>query len=165
MTSQGKQHLLIFGLVGVAAVAVLYMLYKEGQAGAGSVTATGETVPEPNAQGPTYPNSQPIQLGNITINDTPPNQSYNVSDSQIPTVGIGNTDGCGCEDNDCEQVGTVQTTQAIPEHILKTSMENIVSFQAKGKPVSNVEAGFAAAPAKAAPVTANGAGQKVGFAA
>lgn len=156
-----KQQHYIFGLIALAAAAVIYLLWREGQAGNSTVTATGDPVPDaaPGAGAVAYPNSQPIQLGDITINDTPPNQNYNLSDSQIPTVGIGNVAGCGCEDNDCASAGEVQTTQALPPAVLQASIDNLVSFQAKLKPVSNVE--YNAAPSRSnTPTTANGAGEK-----
>lgn len=156
-----KQQHYIFGLIAIAAAAVLYILWREGQANAGTRTATGDAVPDaaPGAGAAAYPNSQPIQLGNITINDTPPNQNYNVSEHRIPTVGVGNVESCGCSDNDCEQAGQVQTTQALPPAVLQASVENILSFQAKAAPVSNVE--FNAAPSHSQPqATANGAGER-----
>lgn len=163
-----KQKHYIFGLIVIASAAVLYILWRENQAASGgSTNATGEPVPDaaPGAGAAPYPNSQPIQLGNITINDTPPNQNYNIPESQIPRVGVGNVHGCGCEDDDCASAGEVQTTQALPPQVLQDSIDNILSFQAKAKPVSNVEFNAASVGSNApthsvAPASTNGGGAK-----
>jgi hypothetical protein len=137
-----KQDYYIAGLIGAAAVVVLYLLYRESQnttQAPASADGTNDLVDAATAQ-PPYPNVAPIQLGNVTIGSTPPNQNYNVASDQVPTLQVGGAgdSGCGCEDNDCEQAGQVVSTQTIPQAVLQSGIDNLASFQ--GKVVSGVEA-------------------------
>ena len=138
-----KQEFYIVGLIGAAAIVIFYILWKEQQQNASQAPAStdgsNDLIDAATAQ-PTYPNLQPIQLGNVTIQNTPPNQNYNVADSQLPTVQVGGAgdSGCGCEDSDCEEAGQVVSTQTIPDAVLQAGLSNLNSFQ--GKVVSGVEA-------------------------
>lgn len=139
-----KEHY-IFGLIGVGAVIVLYILFKEMASSQAASDSGTIPVPEGVSAAQTYPAPQPINLGNITIGETPPTQSYNlpVNDYALPTVQTGSPQSdCGCDDNDCDEVGTCQTVQQVPDNVLEDMVSNVQSFQQKvaGKTNSGVEA-------------------------
>jgi hypothetical protein len=131
----------VFGLIGIASAIVLYYLWQESNTGGQPATATGDAIPAP--QGPTYPNAQPIQLGNVTINDgtAPPEQLYNMplDGVQLPTIAVGTPNSeCGCQDDDCDTAGQPVTVQTIPAGVMQAGADNLASFQSKTN--SGVEA-------------------------
>jgi hypothetical protein len=130
-----KQKHYISMLIGVGAIAILYLLWRESQKGstAGQPLAPagyGQVTP------PAYPSvPTPIQLGNITIESAPPNQTYNVplDNPGIPVVRVGTAhSACGCQDNDCEQAGQPVTLQTVPSRVLNFAIANYNSFASKG---------------------------------
>lgn len=138
-----KKDYYIFGLIGVGAAIVLYWLWYESQsAAAAPSTATGDVIPVSGAQ-PSYPNVQPIQLGNVTINDgtAPPTQFASATET-VPRVNFGTPHSdCGCMDDDCEQAGVPVTSQTITPAVLKSGADNLAGFMAKtSAPTSGVEA-------------------------
>ena len=119
----------VFGLIGIAAVAVFYYLWMENQAPSGVAAA----VAAPDGT-QSYPNVAPIQLGNVTIGATPSDQSYNVplGDAALPSVQIGSAQSpCGCDDNDCESAGLPVTVQNIPDSVNQANIKNLQSFSQK----------------------------------
>jgi hypothetical protein len=157
-----KQEYYIFGLVGIGAVVVIYFLMQEQNAAAANQDSS--VAPPPGVGQQTYPNVQPIQLGNVTIGSTPPEQAYNLGQT-VPSVQIGTCQSeCGCDDDDCDQAGIPVTTQTIPKSVLAFAGANLASFQAKvaGTTTSGVEA---ARTGNLAPVGGGKAGASVGFGA
>jgi hypothetical protein len=161
-----KQDHYIFALVGIGAVAVLYLLYKENQAAQDAAPA-GIPVPVAGSQPQlSYPNSAPIDMGNVTINEAqaPSAQLYNTpfDASHFRAVEVNASQGtehsgCGCPDQACDQAGIPVTRQHIPESILRRAVDNLASFQAKTTaPVSGVEAAritVSQAQSKVAPIS------------
>lgn len=136
-----KEHY-IFGLIGIGAAIVLYWLWRESNAASQPSTATGAVIPTPSGQ-PSYPNAQPINLGNVTINDgTAPASQFAHASNTVPRVSIGTAHSdCGCDDDDCEQAGTPVTVQSIPQEVLQAASDNLAGFMAKVEPPkSGVEA-------------------------
>lgn len=156
-----KQQHYIFGLVGIGAVAVLYLLWRENQSAQNTVAAT----PVVTGNGiPTYPNAAPINMGDVYISGaTPSSQSYNApadaSLYDVVKVGPQPHDGtlqsaCGCQDADCESAGVPVTFQTIPHDVLQRASESLSSFAAKTSgPTGGVAAArvtFSAGPPPAA---------------
>jgi hypothetical protein len=163
-----KQEYYIFGLVGIGAVIVIYFLIQEQNATAAAAAGDGSAAPPPGVGQQSYPNVQPIQLGNVTIGATPPEQSYNMG-QQFPGVQVGTAQSeCGCDDDDCDQAGIPVTTQTIPQSVLAFAGSNLASFQAKvaGTTTSGVEAARTAmvptGGGRAGGSVGNGAGGAIG---
>jgi hypothetical protein len=160
-----KQEHYIFGLIGIGAIIVLYWLYQESQAAAPAAASAAPDLSSPAA--PVYPNAQPIQLGNVTINDTPTPaaQNYNMQPNgqQIPTVSVTPGSDCGCEDNDCEAAGAPVTTQSISQTVVDSNAKNLMSFTAKTQ--SGVEAARLMVAAPAAATAAAPAAEGITFGA
>lgn len=127
-----KQEHYIFGLLGIGAAIVLYFLWKESQAPATTVSQT--VVPAAVDKQP-YPNSAPIQLGDVNIGTASPQQLYNIpsADQLFGGVKIGTAHSdCGCAENECEGAGLPVTVQTIPEHVVKQALKTYAAFAAKG---------------------------------
>jgi hypothetical protein len=143
-----KDHY-IFGLLALGAVAVLYYLYQENQA-ASPAADSGAIVPEPSY--PSYPNAQPIQMGNIYLG-TPPASQLSAAPNVTPaaTVQVGNAQSeCGCDDDDCAAAGVPVTVQTIPAPILQAATSNLDSYITKTTASPTVVSGVAAARATVA---------------
>lgn len=131
--STSKQHLMYAALVVTAGLVVLYLLWKSGQGG--SSVASGTITPAVGPQPQSYPNSQPINLGDVSIVEgSSPQSAYNVV-GDIPTIAAadpwGSGGACdGCKD-DCDQVGTTVTTQKIDPALNDANVQNILSFKQK----------------------------------
>lgn len=134
-----KQEHYIFGMLGLAAVAVLYFLYKESQTAQSAVpnpdgiSGAGVVPMAPSAQ--SYPSIAPIQLGDVILQQAPHEQLYNtqLDGAQLPRVKIGTAHSeCGCEDDDCEAAGTLVSVQTIPDHVFQAAVKNLHSYIAKG---------------------------------
>lgn len=129
-----KQEHYIFGLISVGAIVVLYWLYQESQAAAPAAAGASPDLSSP-APAPSYPNAQPIQLGNVYIGTTPAAQSYNVqpNGAQLATVAAVGTpqSECGCEDSDCEAAGVPVTVQTIPQSLVNSAAKNLATFTSK----------------------------------
>ncbi len=135
-------------LIGVGAIVVLYILWKESQAKQTDASVSPPVTPS-GYQPPVYPNGQPINLGNVTINDAPapPFQLYNgPSSADFPTVGVDDLgtaqSSCGCQEVDCDAAGVPVTFQHIPASVFKRAASNLHSYISKvGQPLtSGVEA-------------------------
>jgi hypothetical protein len=122
-----KDHHKIVALLGVGAVIVLIlMLRRQGTASNGSLVAD-EAVQQP----PSYPNAQPIQMGDIEVGGSPVNLTYNYG-QPLPTLSIGDNTGgqCGCDES-CEQAGQKVTVQNVNPTVLKNAQENFSGFISK----------------------------------
>ena len=128
-----KQEGVIFGLIGVGAVVVLYILWQESQAGP-ETAANGEAIPETPSQ-QQYPTVPPINLGDVELNENAnPAQISNtpLGDYQLPTVQVGTSQSeCGCEDQSCEPAGVPVNQQIIPKEVLKAATDNLASYTNK----------------------------------
>ena len=130
-----KQEHYIVGLLGLGSVLViLYLLYEGKQSAPAAVDGVN---PPPGVSVPTYPNSQPIKTGDITINGYAPDSLPNVpvNGIQIPTVETepslaGGCNGCG-SDTYCDDAGLVVSMQKIPQSVLDTAIANLQSFNQK----------------------------------
>lgn len=138
-----KQQHYIFGLLGIAAVAVLYFLWRESSGGSGT-----SGIPEP-AGAPQYPNASPINLGDVNITDTaPPYLTANVplGGYNVPTVQIsGPSASGGCCEDDCEPAGIPVTVQTIPQSVLDAATANYQSYVAKVQPPVSAQETFGVA--------------------
>lgn len=135
-----KNNLHIFGLLGVGAIALLIYLMLRNHGGSTAVQA----VPTASANG-NYPNSQPINMGNIEVGGSPLNITYNQQPIP-PDVNIGTAaESCGADC--CSDVQTLTSVQNVTPALLESSKTNLLSFVKKG-------AAFTSAPA--APVNSDG---------
>lgn len=122
-----KEHTGILILLGLAAAAVIIYLMRQSPA--------APAVTDNSSAAPAYPNSAPIQMGNIEIGGSPLNLTYNYP-PQIPTVEVKpdeSLQGCECShgQNYCESPGVAVTIQKVPEKILKGAIDNFQAYQAK----------------------------------
>jgi len=133
-----KQNHLIFGLIGIGAVALLIYLMKQS-GGSSSVTAAAPASAVAPAQntGPSYPNANPIQMGDFEVGGSPINLTYNTG-PQLPKVKVAKANGNGCGsgcggcDKDCTLATALQTIQSIPEPVLQQAQDNLNSYTSKG---------------------------------
>lgn len=123
-----KNHLWHVALLGIGAVIlVIYLMRRSAAAPVAPAAAA-------SAAAPSYPNAQPIQLGDITIGGSPLNLTYNTQPggSLISDVAVGDASGCdgspGCE---CAQVQTLTSINRIPAPILAASQKNYASLVSK----------------------------------
>lgn len=128
-----KQEHLIFGLIGVGAAIVLYLLYVESQSGGASSAAAAEAPIPGGSSVQSYPNPNPIQLGDVTINETTPGyMTGNRTGREFNPVKVtgkgAGLDHCGCEDNDCDAAGVPVTEQKIEQSVLDAAENNLNSF-------------------------------------
>jgi outer membrane murein-binding lipoprotein Lpp len=146
-----KTDYYIVGLIGIGAIAVIYLLMQENAAAQQTQAPTDENAAAPSPVTPVYPQAAPIQLGNVYIGTTGPNQSYNAAENgdQIPTVGVDTGSDCGCADSNCDEAGIPVTKQTISKSVLDSVTDNLNSFQSKV--TSGVEA--ARQQVKAAPAS------------
>lgn len=138
-----KQEHYIFGMIGFAAVVVLYLLYKESQAGQSTAPINTDAisgasvVPAANAA-QVYPAVAPIQLGDVILQVAPPEQTYNaqMDGALLPDVqidpGTGYPQDACC--NDCDPAGTPVTVQHISQALLDSASSNLASFSTKVAP-------------------------------
>lgn len=136
-----REQYVIAGLLGVGAIVLLWYLSRHGV----STSATAGTTPGPDglpvvadnhgAAGGLYPNSEPIQMGDIVIGGTPINLSYNQlpgGQNSLPQIHIGpsavatNGDRPGCC-NDCDSVGPV-SVQTFSAQFLQRAASNFSRF-------------------------------------
>lgn len=138
-----KEHVILSGLIGIGGLIVIYILYKE----LASQPAAAPPVSVPENNQPSYPAANPIQLGNVTVNNAaPPAMVYNtpLNGLQIPTVQVADDTGTGecCDTDPCEAAGVLQSVQTVPQDVLDTATNNFyayqnkVTFQQSAKPVS-----------------------------
>jgi hypothetical protein len=126
MTDDQKMMLLL----GVGGAVALYFIVRHG--GNVSTASHGSMVPDAVAQtvpGPAYPNTNPIQLGNIEVGGSPVNLTYNYA-PPIPTLAVGSNTGgeCGCDDG-CEAAGQKVGVQTIAPVMLQNAVTNYQHFQ------------------------------------
>jgi hypothetical protein len=120
-----KDHML-FGLLGLGAVAVLYLLWKESQA---APDVAAEPGPPEGSQLAAYPNVSPIRAGDFIINGAGLDNNVPSNGVQLPTVHVGEDSGdCPC-DAGCDSAGTPTTMQNIPDSVLKQSASDLESFE------------------------------------
>lgn len=132
-----KEQYVHLALIGLGAVLVIMYLLRESA----TARANQPIAPPSNADASAqqYPNSSPIQLGDISVGGSPVNISYNTPDggSALPSVMIGATgaatqDNSGCCD-DCPGAGgsPLQLIQKIPQTSLDAAVANMQGFNAK----------------------------------
>lgn len=132
-----KQEHYVFGMIGLAALAVLYFLYRESQAtnraAVNPDAISGVAVPSAVSTSQVYPTAP--KLGDIVFNEqAPPEQLYNAAmdGAQLPDIqidpGSGYSDSC-CDD--CEAAGTPTTVQHISEDVFTAAKDNLASYQNK----------------------------------
>jgi hypothetical protein len=126
-----KQEGWIFGLIGVGAIIVLYLLWLESQQTPPPVTG-GAVIPASSSQ--SYPSIPAIDLGNITIGGANPSQVYNTPLGEYLTGGfqVGSPQSdCGCAEADCEEAGIITASPTIAPKVLAMGIANVASFQSK----------------------------------
>lgn len=134
MTAAQEKHL-HFILLAIGALTLLLFLMRR------SATAA-EVVQAAAPDNGTYPNGNPIQLGDINIGGSPQFQSYNVPvggrpDPDLPPISFtapcGGCDAnctCGDTDNGCGASGFV-TSRSIAPTAIQSAQANMQSFFAK----------------------------------
>lgn len=127
-----KEHTAHLALLGIAALVILIYLMrrKPAQAAQAAVVATDNA-----GASPSYPNSQPIKLGDVNIGGNPLSITYNQSEAgagQLPSERVGDTQG-GCCDTEslCGTAGILQTVQNVPTKVLASAAKNFASFEKK----------------------------------
>lgn len=126
-----KQGHYIFGMLGLAAFAIFYFLYRS-QAPAAASSSSVE-IPVPTG-GPAYPAASPINLGDVTINDGLANSDLTgnvpLNGNLLPSVKVGSGNGaCGCDDT-CD-AGVFISVPSIPTKVLQSAVENLKSYKKK----------------------------------
>lgn len=140
-----KKHGAVAALLVVAGIALLIYLMRQKVTNAVSVSPGAD-------QSPQYPNAQPIQLGDITIEGSPTNLTYNqgVNDGSTLgrpdlTAGDGGCGRCGCC-SQCfvgrsEAAGVQANQQKIQPGFVTRSFDNLQSYVTK---VAGGTGGYAA---------------------
>ena len=130
-----KDKYYIYGLWIVGAFVILYILLKQKRIGissAATISPTDAAVPQAFTQ---YPNTQPIQLGDIHVDGSPLNLLYNQlpgGQNSLPTVAIkSNTPGCECESSGCDAAGQFTTVNNIPASVATKLSNSVQSYTQK----------------------------------
>lgn len=170
-----KQEHYIFGLIGVGALIVLYVLYMESQSAQPAPTAPPDLGGGGFQSYPSAPAS--IQLGNVYLGAppntaTPATQSYNT-----PTGGVGalpqsqsvavtdsgsgsGDDSCSCDsDGECDSAGVPVTQQKISSGLMTSVTNNLQSYLTKVSITPQTGVGAALAAAGGAPAVNRTTGQ------
>lgn len=130
MAENQKQKYWLFGLIGIAGLAVLWLLFRESSS---ALPATSTAAPDGSGIA-SYPNSQPINLGDVNIVDgSSPQSAYNLI-PPLPDVEVTgkHEQDCSCSDkDDCDAAGAPVSVQKISEPVLIDAVENLKSFQSK----------------------------------
>jgi hypothetical protein len=138
-----KEKYIHFGLLAVAALLVLWYLFRKSAPAAAVVTSAGE------AAAPSYPAAPSITLGDVVINsgvpaylnhNEPAAQQYGFQVNS--EVGHGPNSAC-----DCGEAGRPVAFPMVSADLFQSSVDNFKSFLNKGAAPS-------AAPATAQPVAA-----------
>ena len=125
-----KQEKIIAGLIGVGAVLAIIYLWYESQAANTAPNPGVDPPPGVPIQGGAYPNSTPLNMGDINIvNGSNPDAVYNVplNGLQIPNLQIGD-DGngsCECGDQYCEDAGVLVSRMTVPQKVLDQAIANL----------------------------------------
>jgi len=123
-----KQEHLIAGLLGFAALAVGYMLWKDSQPAPADNALPG---PPEGTNVPGYPNVAPIAPASFTIDGYNPNaNNVPVNGVQLPTVSLGDdgSGGGGCCDEDCDPAGLPVSIQTVPAEVNDKNLADLKSF-------------------------------------
>jgi hypothetical protein len=120
MTAELKEHYAVVAVLGVGVIALLVHLLRQS-----SPAVAAASVPGAVASSPSYPNAQPIKLGNIDIGGSPSYISYNQGEPGAG-YGIDGAGGCGCSNPD-----QLVVTPNIPSSVLQSGVDQLASFQAK----------------------------------
>lgn len=130
-----KEKYAHLALLGIGAAVVLWYLLRQSTAASASPAAA---VPDNSSAAPSYPNSQPINLGDLNVGASPLSIVYNQSPT-VPTVNLAplDNDGC-CDDENCTQLTALQTVQTVPDAVFQSSLSNLKAYTAKGPQVIKV---------------------------
>jgi hypothetical protein len=118
----------IAAVIGVGAVAVLiYLMTRKATASNGSAI-----VDEAVAAPASYPNSNPIQMGDVNVGGSPLNLTYNTLEGgELPSttyaVGSNTKAACGCDDK-CEAAGQKVAQQKISPSAYQAALENFSAW-------------------------------------
>lgn len=118
-----EKHYAHLALLGIGAVVVLWYLTRgsSNPVAASGVTPVGSSLPS-------YPNAAPIKLGDVTIEGSPTNLTYNqLPPSDRIAVSDGSASGCGCDSIPGQPV----TVQRITAPTLQAASDNFASYAAK----------------------------------
>lgn len=137
-----KEHYAHIALLGAGAIALLWYLVKSGAAS--STASNGSAIPDAAvAPAPGYPNSTPIQMGDITIGGSPTNLTYNTFEagsnpySTENAVELGasadsaGSGGACCTDPCSPLPGQPVTKQKVPAAVYGAALENFSTFSVK----------------------------------
>lgn len=132
-----KDHYAVLALLGVGAIALIVYLMSQNNA----APAAAAPVADNSSAAPSYPNAQPIQLGNIDIGGSPLSITYNQA-PVLPTVQLGpdesDLQGCECEtgQNNCAEAGQMVTKQTVPQPVMQRATTDFNAFMAKPAPAA-----------------------------
>jgi hypothetical protein len=133
-----KKQYIYFGLIGIAAVFVLWYISQENAA----AVAAANSGTDPNLQPPdssdlaSYPNTTPLTTATQTVSGSgSPETTSNVSSNgyTAPTVNTNepNHENWGCSGTDCEAAGLPVTVQQVPASVVTKGWSDIQSYQQK----------------------------------
>ncbi len=135
--AENKAHL---ALLGLGAMGMLYWLYTHRSAAQPSPSTDIQSAPDNSGTANSYPNSAPIQLGNITIGGSPTylqmNQLPVTADGTNPNllvpaiVNPGGENGGGCCDQCDNPPGQIVAQNVIAAPVFAAAVGNIASSPA-----------------------------------
>lgn len=146
MSPEHKQKLLIGGILSLIALYVIWHLTRVTSSASisGALPEDSGTDADflPTANGPSYPNSQPINLGGITVGATPLTITYNqvppkptLELQPAPVDSSGHLEGgCTCAQADscgAGGAGNPVVVNKIPQKVVTASAGNFFSYQSK----------------------------------
>lgn len=153
-----KEHYGIFALIGLGGLAVVYYLMRSSASASASSPAAVVT----NALAtPSYPNSSPIQLGDVEIGGSPTNITYNQvtrPSTQYLEPAPFASQNCECNQgkHSCEEAGVLQSTQKIPQKVYQDSLTNLNGYYARKTPVAAPRVTFSQAAGGVVPAHQTG---------
>lgn len=131
-----KETSILAGLLLVGAI-VWYFFHRSnlGQSGA-VVSTTASPQVATDLSGGGYPNSQPINMGGITVGGSPLNLTYNYPAPKEPSVttsvATNKCEGCGKKNSCADYKGTIpQTNLTVSASSLQSLSDNYDGFLLK----------------------------------
>lgn len=123
-----KEKYTIWALLGIGAIIlIIYLMRQNSNSEVAAVSAPA------SASAPPYPNSNPIQLGDISIGGSPTNLTYNNNPGNqlVPTTAVQppSDDNCCCGSS--SSVSSLVSVNTIPQNIISNGIDNLKGYYNK----------------------------------